>query len=98
MNMTCEAFPFGIPKDITFSKIEHNKVMKEQIGDFVFKEKPEMMDYALTGKARPESDIKQRQISDRSFRIYNIDGTLFAEMFEGKWVKKPPGFEEEKSS
>jgi len=52
----------------------------------------------MTEKKHSRKDIKQRQISDRSFRIYNIDGTLFAEMFEGKWVKKPPGFEEEKSS
>jgi len=38
---------------------------------------------------RSKENIKQRQISDRSFKIWNQDGTLFAEMSEGKWIQKP---------
>jgi hypothetical protein len=32
----CKAFTKGIPKDILFGKIEHNKVLEGQTGDYVF--------------------------------------------------------------
>ena len=38
---------------------------------------------------RSKENIEQRRISDRSFKILNPDGTLYAEMSEGKWIKKP---------
>lgn len=38
---------------------------------------------------RSEEDIKQRQISDRSFKIWNSDGSLYAEMSEGEWIQEP---------
>lgn len=44
-------------------------------------------------KKRSKVDIERRRISDRSFKIWNPDGTLYAEMSEGKWVKKPKGLE-----
>ena len=43
----------------------------------------------MPDKKRTEEDIKQRQISDRSFKIWNPNGTLYAEMVEGKWIKRP---------
>ena len=36
-----------------------------------------------------EKELEKRKISDRSFRIYNPDGTVYAEMREGVWVIKP---------
>jgi len=36
-----------------------------------------------------KKELEKRRISDRSFRIYNPDGSVYAEMFEGKWIKKP---------
>lgn len=44
-------------------------------------------------KKRSKADMERRRISDRSFKIWNPDGTLFAEMSEGKWIKKPPELE-----
>ena len=32
----CEAFPDGIPDKILDNSVEHNKVMEEQIGDYIF--------------------------------------------------------------
>lgn len=40
-------------------------------------------------KKRSKKDVEMRIKSNRSFKIYNPDGSLFAEMSEGKWVKKP---------
>ena len=40
-------------------------------------------------KKRSEREKKERIKSDRSFKIWNPDGSLFAEMSEGKWIKKP---------
>ena len=40
-------------------------------------------------KNRSEKELEQRRISDRSFKIWNPDGTLYSEMSEGKWIKKP---------
>lgn len=34
----CEAFPDGIPDDIWFHGIEHDKMMPGQLGDFVYEE------------------------------------------------------------
>ena len=45
----------------------------------------------MVPKKRSEENIKQRKISDRSFKIWNPDGTVYAEMLEGKWIKKPKG-------
>jgi len=36
-----------------------------------------------------KKELEKRKISDRSFRIYNPDGTIYAEMLEGVWIKKP---------
>jgi len=36
-----------------------------------------------------KKELEKRKISDRSFRIYNPDGTVYAEMREGVWVIKP---------
>jgi len=93
VNMTCKAFPFGIPKDIIFGKVKHRKVLKGQIGKYVFTIKPEMKDYVPKGKDRPKEDLKRRQKSNKSFRIWNKDGSLYAEMVEGKWIKKPKELE-----
>lgn len=38
---------------------------------------------------RVKKEIRNRIISDKSFKIFNPDGTLFAHMEEGKWIKKP---------
>lgn len=40
-------------------------------------------------KKRSKADMERRRISDRSFKIWNPDGSLYAEMSEGKWIKKP---------
>ena len=87
--MVCEAFPMAIPKDIIFSKIKHNKVLEGQVGDYVFKKKPDTEVLGLKSKGRTRADMKKYQISDKSFRIWNPNGTLHAEMLMGKWVKKP---------
>ena len=36
-----------------------------------------------------KKELEKRKISDRSFRIYNPDGTVYAEMREGVWTIKP---------
>ena len=36
-----------------------------------------------------KKELEKRKISDTSFRIYNPDGTVYAEMLEGVWIKKP---------
>jgi len=38
---------------------------------------------------RAKEEIRNRTISDKSFKIFNPDGTLFAHMEEGIWIKKP---------
>lgn len=48
----------------------------------------------MPDKERSKKEIEERKISDQSFKIWNPDGTLFGEMFEGKWIKKPKGLEE----
>ena len=40
-------------------------------------------------KKRSKADIKRRQTSDKSFKIQNPNGSVFAEMSNGKWIKKP---------
>lgn len=40
-------------------------------------------------KERSKRELEQRRISDRSFKIWNPDGSLYAEMSNGKWIKKP---------
>ena len=40
-------------------------------------------------RKRTEKELEERKISDRSFKIWNNDGTLFAVMENGKWVKEP---------
>jgi len=40
-------------------------------------------------KYRSKKELEKRRISDRSFRIYNPDGSVYAEMFEGIWTIKP---------
>lgn len=47
----------------------------------------------MIAKKRSKADIERRRISDRSFKIWNPDGTLYAEMSEGKWIKKPKELE-----
>lgn len=49
----------------------------------------------MPDKERSEKELEQRRISDQSFKIWNPDGTLFAEMIEGKWIKKPEVLKEE---
>lgn len=44
-------------------------------------------------KKRSKTDMERRRISDRSFKIWNPDGTLYAEMSNGKWIKKPKELE-----
>jgi len=44
-------------------------------------------------KKRSKKEMKDRIKSDRSFKIWNPDGTLFAHMEEGKWIKKPEELE-----
>ena len=39
-----------------------------------------------------DKELEQRKISDRSFKIWNDDGTLYAEMLDGILVKKPGDF------
>jgi hypothetical protein len=41
IGITCKAFPKGIPKNIIVPQIEHDRVLKGQVGDYVFKEMPE---------------------------------------------------------
>lgn len=41
-----------------------------------------------------EKQIRDRILSDQSFKIWNPDGTVYAEMFEGKWVRKPKDLKE----
>lgn len=43
----------------------------------------------MPDKKRSKADLKRRQISNRSFKIWNPDGTLYAEMLDGKWIKEP---------
>jgi len=43
----------------------------------------------MPNRKRSKKELKQRRISDKSFKIWNPDGKLFAEMEEGKWIKKP---------
>ena len=43
----------------------------------------------MPAKKRSKADIERRRISDRSFKIWNPDGTLYAEMSNGRWIKKP---------
>lgn len=43
---------------------------------------------------RTEKQKKDKEISDRSFIIYNENGTVYAEMEEGKWIVKPEESEE----
>ncbi len=43
----------------------------------------------MPNRKRSERELEQRRISNRSFKIWNPDGSLYAEMFEGKWIKKP---------
>ena len=38
---------------------------------------------------RSKKELEKRRISDRNFKIWNPDGTLYAEMSEGKWIKEP---------
>lgn len=38
---TCKAFPNGIPDNIIFNKKIHNKIIKGQTGDYIFKPKKE---------------------------------------------------------
>jgi hypothetical protein len=38
---TCRAFPKGIPKEIIDGKIEHDVIIKGQVGNFVFEEREE---------------------------------------------------------
>jgi hypothetical protein len=33
---TCKAFPNGIPDDIIFTEIKHDKVLKNQVGEFIY--------------------------------------------------------------
>lgn len=40
-------------------------------------------------KKRSKKEMKDRIKSDRSFKIWNPDGTLFAEMSEGVWIHEP---------
>ena len=47
-------------------------------------------------KKQLEERKRMRQKSDASFAIYNEDGTIYAEMFEGKWIKKPKELKEKK--
>ena len=49
----------------------------------------------MSDKKRSDKELEQRKISDRSFKIWNDDGTLYAEMSEGIWIKKPKDFLEE---
>ena len=43
----------------------------------------------MPSRKRSKKDLEQRRISNRSFKIWNPNGTLFAEMSNGKWIKKP---------
>ncbi|GAI90396.1 unnamed protein product, partial [marine sediment metagenome] len=43
----------------------------------------------MPNRKRSKKELRQRRISDKSFKIWNPDGTLFAEMEEGKWIKEP---------
>ncbi|MBA7512322.1 hypothetical protein ES705_04326 [subsurface metagenome] len=40
-------------------------------------------------KKPSKKELIRRRISDKSFKIWNPDGTLYAEMSDGKWIKKP---------
>lgn len=43
-------------------------------------------------KKPSKKELMRRRISDKGFKIWNPDGTLYAEMSEGKWIKKPKEF------
>jgi len=43
----------------------------------------------MTDKKRSEKELEQRRISDRNFKIWNPDGSLYAEMIEGKLIEAP---------
>lgn len=42
---------------------------------------------------RSKADMERRRISDRSFKIWNDNGIVFAEMYRGKWIRKPKRLE-----
>ena len=48
----------------------------------------------MPDKKRSEKQMRDRIVSDQSFKIWNDDGTLYAEMLNGKWIKKPKDLEE----
>ena len=43
----------------------------------------------MPDRKRSKKELEKRRISDRNFKIWNPDGTLYAEMSEGKWIKEP---------
>ena len=43
----------------------------------------------MPDEERSKRDLENRKKSDQSFKIWNPDGTLYAEMSEGEWIKRP---------
>lgn len=47
----------------------------------------------MPDKKRSKADMERRRISNRSFKIWDENGVLVAEMLEGKWIKMPKELE-----
>ena len=43
--MFCKAFPNGIPEEVMFREIEHDKVLDGQVGDFIYEEYEEFFKF-----------------------------------------------------